>query len=80
MGRVEGIPSKGAAVAPVLTTVTFLTAAIAAMSVQGLRDLSEALHERAAQALLGAALLLEMGVVGQHLLALVDLQLDVELL
>lgn len=80
VGWVKGVLSKVAPVAPMLTTVTILTTAMAAVPVHSLWDLSDAPHEGAAQALLGAALLLEMGVVGQHLLALVDLQLDVELL
>lgn len=54
----------------------------AALTVQVhvLRDLRDPLHQGAAQTFLGVALLVEVRVVGQHLLAFVDLQLGVELL
>lgn len=51
-----------------------------AVDVHGLWDLRYPLHQRASQTFLGVALLLEVGVVGQHLLALVHFQLRVEFL
>lgn len=71
------VPSQRAAVAAVLAAV--LPAALP-VEVHGLRDLRDALHQRAAQALLGVALLLQVGIVGEHLLVFVDLQLGVQLL
>lgn len=46
----------------------------------GLRDLCYPFHQGAAQAFLGIALLLEVRVVGEHLLPFVDFQLGVQLL
>lgn len=68
---------QGASVAAVLAAV--ITAALA-VQVHGLRDLRYASHQGATQAFLGVALLLEVRVVGQHLLSFVDLQLGVQLL
>lgn len=77
MARVRRVSPQGAAVAAVLAAV--LPAALP-VEVHVLRDLRDALHQGAAQTFLGVALLVEVRVVGQHLLAFVDLQLGVELL
>lgn len=71
------VPPQCAAVAAVLAAVL---AAALPVKVHGLRDLCDALHQRAAQALLGVALLLQVGIVGEHLLVFVDFQLGVKLL
>ena len=71
------VPLQGAAVAAVLAAVL---AAALAVHVHGLWDLCDPLHQRTAQAFLGAAFLLEMRVVCEHLLAFIDLQLSIELL
>lgn len=71
------VPPQRAAVAAVLAAVL---AAALPVEVHCLRDLRDALHQRAAQALLGVALLLQVGIVGEHLLVFVDFQLGVELL
>ena len=73
---VEGVSPQGAAGAALLV----VPAALPVHVLQALRDLCDAAHQRAAQTLLGAALLLQVGVVGQHLLPLVHLQLGVQLL
>lgn len=75
--RFEWVPPQRAAVAAVLTPVL---AAALAVDVHALRDLGYPLHQRAAQAFLGVALLLEVRVVGEHLLTLVDFELGVQLL
>lgn len=77
MARFKRVSPQGAAVAAVLAAI--LSAALP-MDVHVLRDLGDTLHQGAAQAFLGIALLVEVRVVGQHLLAFVDLQLGVELL
>lgn len=71
------VPLQGAAVAAVLAAVL---AAALAVDVHRLWDLCDSFHQRAAQAFLGVALLLEMRIVGQHLLTFVDLQLCIQLL
>lgn len=77
MARFKRVPPQGAAVAAVLAAV--LSAALP-VDVHVLRDLRDPFHQGAAQAFLGVALFVEVRVVGQHLLAFVDLQLGVELL
>lgn len=71
------IPPQGAAVAAVLAAVLATTLSV---HVHGLGDLGYALHQGAAQAFLGAALLLEVRIIRKHLLAFVDFQLGVKLL
>lgn len=51
-----------------------------ALPVHGLRKLSDAFHQGAAETLLGAAFLLNVGVVREHLFAFVDFELSVQLL
>lgn len=77
MGRFERVSPQGAAVAAVLAAL--LSAALP-VDVHVLRDLRDPFHQGAAQTFLGVALLVEVRVVGQHLLAFVDLQLSIELL
>lgn len=77
LARFKQVPPQRAAVAAVLAAVL---AAALPVEVHGLRDLRDALHQRAAQALLGVALLLQVGIVGEHLLVFVDFQLGVQLL
>lgn len=48
--------------------------------VHGLWDLCYPFHQGATQTFLGVALLLEVRVVGEHLLTFVDLELGIELL
>ena len=73
MVGVEGVPAQRAA-------GLLVAAALPVDVLQAVRELRDAAHQRAAQPLLGAALLLQVGVVGQHLLPLVHLQLGVQLL
>lgn len=77
MARLKRVSPQGAAVAAVFAAV--FSAALP-VDVHVLRDLRDPFHQGAAQTFLGVALLVEVGVVGQHLLAFVDLQLGVELL
>lgn len=77
LARFKRIPPQRAAVAAVLAAVL---ATALPVKVHGFRDLRDPLHQGAAQAFLGVALLLEVRVVGQHLLVFVDLQLGVQLL
>lgn len=72
------VSSQSAAVATVLAAAVF-SATLAVVHVHGLRDLRDPFHQGATEALFGIAFLLEVGVVGQHLLAFVDFQLGVEL-
>lgn len=74
---IKRVPPQSAAFAAVFAAVL---AAALAVDVHGLWDLCDALHQGATQAFLGVALLLKVGVVGQHLLTFVDLQLGVQLL
>lgn len=75
--RFKGVSPQGAAVAAVFAAI--LTAALP-VDVHGLRDLRDPFHQGAAEAFLGVPLLLEVRVVGEHLLTLVDFQLGVQLL
>lgn len=77
LARFKRIPPERAAVAAVLAAVL---ATALPVKVYGFRDLRDPLHQGAAQAFLGVTLLLEVRVVGQHLLVFVDLQLGVQLL
>lgn len=75
--RFKWVSPQGAAVAAVFAAV--LTTALA-VYVHGLWDLCYPFHQGASQTFLGVALLLEVRVVGEHLLTFVDFQLGVQLL
>lgn len=77
VARFKWVSSQGAAVAAVFAAV--LTTALP-VYVHGLRDLCYPFHQGAAESFLGVALLLEVRVVGEHLLTFVDFQLGVQLL
>lgn len=76
VARFKRVSPQGAAVAAVFAAV--LTAALP-VYVHGLWDLCYPFHQGASQTFLGVALLLEVRVVGEHLLAFVDFQLGVQL-
>lgn len=71
------VPPQGAAVAAVFAAVL---AAALPVQVHGLRDLCYPFHQGAAETFLGIALLLQVRVVGEHLLPFIDFQLGVQLL
>lgn len=77
MTRFKGVSLQGAAVAAMFTAVLATTLAV---YVHRLWDLCYSFHQGAAQAFLGVALLLEMRVIGKHLLTFVDFQLGVQFL
>lgn len=76
MTWLKWISPQGAAVAAVFAAVI---AAALAVDVHALWDLGYPLHQGAAQAFLRVSLLLEVRVVGEHLLPFVDFQLGVQL-
>ena len=60
--------------------VTQLFVLTTMLATHGFWDLSDASHEGSSQAFLGAAFLLQVWIVGQHLFPFIDLQLRIELL
>lgn len=74
MTRFSWVSLQGATVAAVFAAV--LTTALP-VNVHILWDFRDPFHQGATEALLGIAFLLEVRVVGEHLLTLVDLQLGV---
>ena len=77
MTRFKWVSPQGAAVAAVFAAV--LTTALP-VYVHALWDLCYPFHQRAAQTFLRVAFLLEVRVVGEHLLVFVDFQLGIKLL
>lgn len=77
VARFKWVSPQGAAVAAMFAAV--LTTALP-VYVHGLRDLRYPFHQGAAKTFLGVALLLEVRVVGEHLLTFVDFQLGIQLL
>lgn len=71
------VPPQGAAVAAMFTAVL---ATALSVYVHGLGDLRYPFHQGAAEPFLGVALLLQVRVVGEHLLTFVDFQLSIQLL
>lgn len=77
MARFKGVSPQSTAVAALFAAI--FSAALA-VKVHCLRDLCNPFHQGASQAFFGIALLLEVWVVGKHLLVFVDFKLGVQLL